>query len=113
MYTIDLDIPAAIHKDDYGFDVIFTVMNPINKEVVDISTATAGLAIFDKPEKNGVFSRNLVFVGDGSDGKVKYTFAIDEIDTIGVWQTQLKITLPGSLFYTEFANFDVSSNIEE
>ena len=109
MYKLEIDVPRDLQKNDYGFDIVCTISD--DEGAVDISGATEGIVVFDNPEKNGIFTKNLDFVTDGTDGKAFYKFENGMLDIHGTWQVQCKLTMPSKSFHTSFTSFSVDSNI--
>lgn len=100
-----------IHIGDTGTTFYVTIKK--DKEIVDISGTTEKKIIFDKPNANGVFSKDASFVTDGSDGKLKYTTEADDLDTAGIWKMQAVITLPTGKWHTGIAEFQVFGNLDD
>lgn len=78
--------------NDVGSILRLTVQE--NDEPKDISSATAINFLFKKPdetvtEKVGAFDTN------GSNGKVTYTIVANDLDQVGLYEVQVKITTTG------------------
>lgn len=84
--------------NDLGVDLVIEITE--NGSVVDISTATAKELLLKNPSGTEV-AKTAEFVSDGSDGKVKYTILVGDIDQTGLWEMRAKITFsPTKIFYS-------------
>ena len=76
--------------------------------IVDISSATVTKKIkFEKPDQT-TMDKNASFVTDGTDGKLKYTFIIGDIDQSGTWKAQGYVELSSGNWTTTCSTFEVS-----
>ena len=103
-------MPVEIHKGDIG-TVFEITLAGANGQPIDISAATTGSIIFDKPEKNGVVVMTPTFVTDGTDGKIKYSSTASFLDAVGVWAIQAEIVLPTGTWRSCIEKFHVHENI--
>jgi len=99
-----------IHVKDAGTKMTFTVRSA--GKILDLSTATAKTAIFDKPRENNIFQKDLIFVTDGTDGKVRYVSEENFLSINGGWRLQLHFTFPTGAWYTNIVDFTVVGNID-
>lgn len=98
-----------IHKNDIGTKFLVTVMD--GAAVVDISSASEKKIIFRKPNKN-ILTTDGIFETDGTDGKIYYITVSDNLNIVGDWNIQAKITLPSGIWSSSVARFTVYSNLE-
>ncbi len=104
-----------IHVGDVGTILRITVKDE-NDAVVDISAAVGAGAkqlYFEKPETNSTVIKDAEFDSDGTDGKLKYTVVVDDLDEQGTWKIQAKIDLGGGSWRSDVGTFEVYKNIEE
>lgn len=100
---------AEVHKDDYGTTIIITLVNGAGT-ALDVSDATLIEFLFEKPSGT-VITKTGNFVSDGSDGKVKYTFAEDVLDADGRWKVQVRLTTATALWHGDIEKIRVRPNL--
>jgi len=98
-----------LKKGDTGTVLTFTVQS--DGSVVDLSTADTKQVKFDRPYANGKFSKDLAFVTDGTDGKVKYVIEPAILDTAGEWHFQLYFSFSTGVWYSDTQSFLVGENL--
>lgn len=99
-----------IRKDDVG--TVFERQIKDNATIVDISGATSMQIIFQKPDDGVFVPKTAAFSSDGVDGKLRYVTIASDLDVIGVWQWQAKVTIPGGTWKTDILDFQVHENLE-
>lgn len=98
-----------IHIGDIGTSFRVTVVDQ-NAAVVDISSATTKQLLFKLP--NGtVLTKTASFVTDGTDGKMEYVTAEDDLSAKGNWSLQGYVVLSGGEWHTDIAEFKVHRNL--
>lgn len=98
-----------IHVGDVG--TIFEVTVTDSGVAVDISAATTKQIIFAKPDGT-IVVKDAVFVGTGTDGKLKYTTIANDLDLKGDWRLQVKVVLPSGTWKSDIQEFKVYLNLE-
>jgi len=78
--------------------------------VIDISTATSKQLIFRKPDKTKL-TKDVIFVTDGTDGKIQYTTSTTDLSQAGKWELQGYIVLAFGGPYSSIIGFDVKANL--
>ncbi len=104
----------TVRKDDVG--VIFTVTivecdDDGDLVVKDISSATVKEIAFLKPDGTSQIE-TADFTTDGTDGKIEYTSLAGDLDTIGRWFLEGKVTITTGVFTSARGHFDVEEIIE-
>ncbi len=100
---------AQVHVGDIG--TLFTVTLKDHEDlVVDISSATTKLLVFEKPNGDNL-EKTALFTTDGTDGKLKYTTVSGDIDTAGSWRIQAKVVIPSGTFFSSVSTFEVRPNL--
>ena len=99
-----------IRKGDIG--TVFERTIKDGDVVIDISSASPLQIIFQKPDDGAFVTQTAVFTTNGTDGKLRYVTLLDDLDEIGVWQWQAKITLGGGTWKTDILDFQVHENLE-
>ncbi len=80
--------------------------------VKDISLASVKELIFQKPDDaQTAVVQTAVFTTDGTDGKIQYTAAVDDLDEVGRWFLEGRVTLPTGVFTSSRGHFDVEEII--
>lgn len=97
-----------IHLDDIG--TIFRVTAVEGGSPVNISTQTALEIIFTKADGTRV-PKTAVLTADGTDGEFEYIAIAGDLDQVGNWQIQGKITLPTWIGHTAKGEFIVAANL--
>ena len=101
-----------IRKGDIGTAFILTIKE--DGSIVDVSGATGPndkQIIWEKP--NGtVETKTAEFDDDGVDGKIKYITLADDLDEIGNWEIQGKVSLGGGTWSSDIKKFKVYRNLE-
>jgi len=79
---------------------------------LDISGASLKKVYLDDPDpNNNVKVRDVEFLSDGKDGKLKHTTAKEDLYTHGTWQVQVYIEHPQGSWHTEIRSFKVMPNL--
>lgn len=97
-----------IHLGDIGTAFEVTLMDC--DVVVDISSASSIEIIFKKPDKS-VVTQTAVFQTDGTDGIIQYITVLGDLDQIGTWYLQAKVTLPTGTWSSDTSKFKVYKNL--
>ena len=105
---------SDVHLNDIG--TIFRVTAVEDGLAVDLSTQTELLIIFQKTDGSTVSKSAVVTpvpdgVGDGSDGQFEYISVDGDLDQLGGWKLQGKITLPTWVGKTSIGQFEVTKNL--
>lgn len=80
--------------------------------VKDISAATVKELIFQKPDDaQTAVEQTAVFTTDGTDGKIEYTAVGGDLDEVGRWFLEGRVTLPTGVFTSSRGLFDVEDII--
>lgn len=91
--------------NDLGVSIQITIEE--NGAVVDISTATALEIILTKPT-GAQSTKTAALYTDGSDGILQYSTVSGDIDQVGIWGYQAKITFsPTQVYYSGKSEFTV------
>ena len=98
-----------IHKGDIGTVFVVTVQD--GSSAVDVSGATTKQVLFRKPDGT-VVANDAEFTTDGTDGKIQYTSVADDLDTVGQWHIQARVTLPAGTWRSDVGVFQVHENLE-
>ena len=104
-----MSINDEIHVGDIG--TIFTITITEGGSAIDISSATTKEFHFDRPNANGKFSKDAIFVTNGMNGELKYTTVADDLDTPGEWLIQTYLVMPSGEWHTNIDTFKVFENI--
>ena len=105
---------VEVHKGDIGTSFQMTFKDGTN--VVDVSGATNATdkqIYFTSPAGTAV-TENASFAttNSGSDGKIEFTTtSVDNINALGYWKWQGKITLSGSTWKSDTHEFRVFDNL--
>jgi len=97
-----------VHVGDIG--TVFEVTVTEDDVALDISTATVLQILFKKPSGE-VLTNTAVFTNTGTDGLIRYTSILDDLDEAGIWYMQGRLTMPGGKWSTEKAGFTVGAII--
>jgi len=97
-----------IHLNDIGTIFELTLMD--DTVVVDVSTAITKEIIFEKPDKTTTV-QTASFTTDGTDGKIRYVVISGDLDQIGSWRIQGKVTLPTGTWSSDISKFKVYDNL--
>tara|TARA_R110000824_G_scaffold249238_1_gene438244 strand:- start:2888 stop:3196 length:309 start_codon:yes stop_codon:yes gene_type:complete len=97
-----------IHINDVGTKFLVTVTD--GDSAVDISSASTKQLIFKKPS-GAKLTKATSFVADGTDGKMQYSVAADDLDEAGSYKLQGKVIISDGTFYTDIHTFKVYRNL--
>jgi len=98
--------------NDIGVDFVMTIVDQAGVPV-DVSSQTT-LEICFRREDGSSFARDAEFVGDGTDGVVRYKSVSGDLDKKGTWEFQAHVILPGPPvedFHSTIDTFEVEGNI--
>jgi len=99
-----------VRKDDIG--TVFERQIKDGSTIVDISSGTALQIIFEKPDGTLV-TQTAVLSGSGTDGKLRYVTLSGDLDEIGLWKWQARVTVDsGGPWKTNIRDFQVHENLE-
>lgn len=99
-----------IRNGDIGTELVVVVVDE-DGAVVDISAATTTQILLRKPDGT-VVTQTAVLDTTGTDGKMKYTTVLDDLDTNGIWHIQGYVVLSSSLkWHTAVEEFRVRANL--
>ena len=97
-----------IHVNDVGTQFLVTVTD--GSSAVDISSATTKELIIKKPSGTKL-TKATSFNTDGTDGKMIYNIASDDLDEAGSYKLQGKVVISDGTFYTDIHTFKVHRNL--
>ncbi len=100
---------ANVTVNDVGTNFIGTVYDE-QSQVQDISESYSMQMVFRRPDGTSI-TKTAVFLTDGTDGKMKCTTVIGDINQIGRWQVQGVVTNSNGVFYSDISKFKVSGNL--
>ena len=101
---------SEIHQDDIGTRFLVTVKD--DGVAVNLTSATLKQLNFRKPD-DSVLNRTASGLGGGSEssGIMYYDTVAGDLDSVGVYKIQGKVTIPSGTFYTDIYTFKVHSNL--
>ncbi len=97
-----------IHVNDVGTKFLVTVTD--GSSAVNISSATTKELIIKKPSGTKL-TKATSFTSDGTDGKMQYNIASDDLDEAGSYKLQGKVVISDGTFYTDIHTFKVHRNL--
>lgn len=100
---------AAIHLGDVGTVIELTVIDQ-DGAVVDISAASVLQIIFGKPDRSAV-AKTAVLTNTGTDGKMHYVTVAEDLDQVGLWRAQGKVTNGSGSWKSDEVTFSVARNL--
>ena len=98
-----------IQVDDYGWVGKLTLKQ--DGTAVDISSYTTLQFILTNPVEVATV-KTAAFDSDGTDGVLKYTIADGDIDTVGNWRVQARISKVGSEITSDSIRFIVQERLD-
>ena len=101
---------SEIHTDDVGTRFLVTIKD--DGDTVDISNASIRQLNFRKPDDT-VLNKTALIFNDGSEssGVMYYDSILGDLDQMGSYKLQGKISLPSGTYYTDIYTFTVNCNI--
>lgn len=100
---------TQIHVNDVGTVFELVLKDECNK-LVDLSAATALQILFTKPSKS-TLTKTAVLTNDGTDGKINYVAIAGDLDEVGSWQVQGRVTTAGGAWSSSVSKFKVHPNL--
>jgi len=97
-----------IHENDVGTKFLVTVTD--GSSAVNISSASTKQLIIKKPSGTKL-TKATSFSTDGTDGKMYYNIAADDLDEAGTYKLQGKVIISDGTFYTDIQTFKVYRNL--
>ena len=88
--------------------------NPV-EVLVDVHNATDMSITFVKEDGTDLVVTNpdVGFLTDGTDGIIRYLTLSDTLDVVGTWKAQLRVTMPGGVWYTSIIKFKVKAYLSK
>jgi hypothetical protein len=96
---------AEVHIGDTGTLVKATISN--EGGVMDLTSASEKVFLFKKKTKE-VIERTASYFTSGSDGILVYTSGSGDFDVKGMWELQVRVTLPSGRWHTDTQKFEVA-----
>ena len=103
---------SEIHQDDIGTRFLITMKD--DGELVDLSSPIAsGLQVTFRKPSDTVIPRSGEILADGSavSGIMYYDTVAGDLDEVGQYKMQAKVSLPSGTYYTDVHTFKVHSNL--
>lgn len=101
-----------VHYNDIGTVFLITVNDCVSglPVALDLSVATSLQIIFKSP--SGIsYTKAASFYTNGSDGKIVYITIDGDLNEVGTWSIQAKITIPTGTFRSGVGTFKVYENL--
>jgi len=98
-----------IHVDDYGWIGKLTLQQ--DGTALDISSYTTLQYILKDPSKV-TSTKVAAFDSDGTDGILKYTIAAADIDEVGNWYVQARVSKIGAVLTSDWHQFQVQDRLD-
>jgi len=101
-----------LHYNDIGTVMMITMTDCVSgtPTVLDISGASSLEVILNSP--SGISStKTAVLDDDGTDGKMKYTTQAGDLNEVGTWRIQAKVSFGSSTFRSNIKTFRVYENL--
>ena len=99
---------AQFQQYDRGGVLAIIIRDTATKTVVNLTGALTAALVFRKPSGK-TFQRNAI--NGGSNGKLSYTWQVNELDESGEWEVQAFVRLASGAWYSSTATFQVGANI--
>ena len=100
---------CEIHLNDIGTLFKLTIKD-CSGAIVDISTATSNIIKFKNPSGDTIAKTGSFFT-DGTDAISTYTTVDGDLNEIGTWKVQAKVTLPTGTWNSTIETFKVYDNL--
>jgi hypothetical protein len=102
----------AIVLGSYGYPFVLEIYHPDSDPTTDpaedISSYTT-IQVEIKDPSGNIATETAAFFTDGTDGKVKYTTVLNDIDEIGNWNIRAKVSVSGLIvMYSTWLGFPVT-----
>lgn len=99
-----------VHYGDIGtaFDV---PLLDCDVAASDIDTASSKLILFQKPDGTTVI-KDAEFKTDGTDGILRYVTIADDLDQVGRWKIQARVTLATGTWSSSIECFRIYKNLD-
>ena len=101
-----------IHHNDIGTLFLVTVNDCVSgtSTALDVSTATSLEIILKSP--SGVASTKTATVNtNGTDGKIQYVTVDGDLNEVGTWRIQAKVSISGGVYRSDVESFKVYENL--
>lgn len=105
-----MTIIAEYRKDDEGVPFGVILYDENYDTIANISSATTKDFIFRKPSGT-LTTVSGIFVTDGSDGKLYYTFATNDLSEVGTYAAQCRLIMGTKKLRSSIVNFRVFDNL--
>lgn len=101
-----------VHYNDIGTVFEVTIKDCVSgtSTVLDVSGATTLELVFKSPSGTST-TKTASLVTDGTDGKIKYTSVDGDLNEVGTWRLQAKISIGGGVYRSDVGTFKVYENL--
>lgn len=99
-----------VQVSSFGWNFDLRVVDSVGVPI-DISAATTMEFLAKKPSASSSMILAAAFITDGIDGRLRHVVATGEIDTVGTWQVQTHVIMPGAELFSSILFFDVKANL--
>lgn len=103
---------CEIHQNDIGTRFQVTIKDCGGTDAIDVSNAIYRQFTFRKPS-DVLMTRTASIFGDGSatSGVVYYDTVAGDLDEVGMYKLQAKISFASGTYYTDIYTFKVHCNL--
>lgn len=98
-----------IHLNDIGVQFLVTLKD--GDDVIDISSATTKQILLLKPSLE-LLTKSATLYTDGTDGKLYYISESGDLNELGTWKLQCKVTIGTYTWHSDLISFKVHRNID-
>ncbi len=99
-----------VQVSSFGWNFDLRVVDSVGAPI-DVSAATTMEFLAKKPSASASMILLAAFITDGIDGRLRHVVATGEIDTVGTWQVQTHVIMPGAELFSSILFFDVKANL--
>ena len=105
---------CEIHQNDIGTRFQVTIRDCGGTDPIDVSTAAFRQFTFRKPSDT-LMNRTASIFDDGSatSGVIYYDTVAGDLDEVGIYKLQAKISFASGTYYTDIYTFKVHCNLQE
>jgi hypothetical protein len=103
---------VSMVRGDWGFDIKFQIFQSNGKTPADITGATVKFKMMREGQSENKID-GACTITDGPNGRCKYTVMESDLDTVGIYTTELEVTFADKVLTVRLETIEVVGDLPE